>query len=182
MSDLKNSMKVALCGVLAALSTAVMFLTGLIPVATLALPAIAGCFLIPVVGEIGVPWGFGVYAVCGALSFLLAPDREAALCYLLFFGYYPALTAVLGRIRNRTLRVVVKLLIFNAAVVLETLLSIYVLHIPWESIGALGKATPFVLLALANLMFVLYDRALDGLIILYFRKFSRQVRRVLKLK
>ena len=101
---------------------------------------------------------------------------------MLFFGYYPALTAVLGRIRNRTLRVVVKLLIFNAAVVLETLLSIYVLHIPWESIGALGKATPFVLLALANLMFVLYDRALDGLIILYFRKFSRQVRRVLKLK
>ena len=46
---MKNSMKLALCGVMAALSTVLLFLTGAAPVATLALPAIAGCLLIPVV-------------------------------------------------------------------------------------------------------------------------------------
>lgn len=179
---MKNSMKVALCGVLAALSTVVMFFTGIIPIATLALPAIAGCLLIPVVAEIGVAWGFGVYAVCGVLAFLLAPDREAALFYLLFFGYYPVLIGVLGRIKNKALQMAVKLLVFNAAVVLETVLSIYVLGIPWENIGFLGKATPIVLLLLANLVFILYDRALGGLIALYFAKFHGRVRRLLKLK
>ncbi len=179
---MKNSMKAALCGILAALSAVVMFFTGIIPIATLALPAIAGCFLIPVVAEIGVPWGFGTFAVCGALSFLLAPDREAALFYVLFFGYYPVLIGVLDRVGNQAFRYVLKLLIFNAAIVAETLLAVFVLGIPWETIEFLGKATPLVLLLLANLVFVLYDRALNGLIALYFRKFSRQVRRLLKLK
>ena len=179
---MKQSMKIPFCGMIAALSVTVMFLTGLIPVATLALPAIAGCFLIPVVGEIGVPWGFGVYAVCAVLSFLLAPDREAALCYLLFFGYYPVLTAVLGKVKNKILRMTLKLLLFNAAAVSEGLLTVYVLGIPWESMDFLGNVGIPVLLLMANLMFLLYDRALGGLIVLYFRKFSNQVRRILKLK
>ena len=65
-------MKLAFCGVMAALSTVLLFLTGVAPVATLALPAIAGCLLIPVVVEAGLPWAFGVYGVCSVLSFLLA--------------------------------------------------------------------------------------------------------------
>ena len=179
---MKQSMKIALCGIIAALSVTVMFLTGLIPVATLALPAVAGCFLIPIVGEIGVPWGFGVYAVCAALSFLIAPDREAALCYLLFFGYYPVLTAIFGRVKNKIVRLILKLLLFNCAAVLEAVLTVYVLGIPWESMEFLGNAGIPVLLLMANVMFLLYDRALGGLIVLYFRKFSRQVRRLLNLK
>lgn len=179
---MKSSVKVAFCGVLAALSTVVMFLTGVIPTATIALPALAGCFLIPVVAELGKRWGLGVYLVCAALSFLLAPDREAALIYVLFFGYYPVLLPVLGRIRSKALCWAAKLAVFNAAVVLETALSIYVLGIPWESIGFLGKATAPALLVLANVMLLLYDRALNGLIVLYLRRFHDQVRRVLQMK
>lgn len=179
---MKNSMKVAFCGVLAALSTVLMFLTGLIPVATLAIPAIAGCLLIPVVVEVGVSWGFGVYGVCGALSLLLAPDREAALFYLLFFGYYPVLYAVLGRIKSKAVRYAAKLAVFNAAVVGETLLSIYVLGIPFESISFLGKFTPLVLLLLANVVFIIYDFALDGLIATYLRRLHDKIGRVFKWK
>ena len=39
---MKNSMRVAFCGVIAALSTVLFLLTGVVPVATIALPAIAG--------------------------------------------------------------------------------------------------------------------------------------------
>ena len=100
---MKNSMKLALCGVMAALSTVLLFLTGAAPVATLALPAIAGCLLIPVVVEVGLPWAFGVYGVCSVLGVFLAPDRQALLFYVLFFGHYPALFAVLGRIAGHPL-------------------------------------------------------------------------------
>ncbi len=178
---MKKSKKVALCGVLAALSAVLLFFTGIIPVATLALPAVAGCLLIPVVAEIGTAWGFGLYAVCAALAFFVSPDREAALFYLLFFGHYPVLIGVIGRIKNRAARYGVKLLVFNAAVIAETLLSIFVLGIPWETISFLGRATPVVLLVLANVVFLMYDRAMDGLILLYFKKFHDRVRRLLKL-
>ena len=83
---MKQSMKLAFSGVMAALATVLLFLTGVAPVATLALPAIAGCLLIPVVVEAGLSWGFGVYGVCSVLSFLLAPDREAFFFYLLFLN------------------------------------------------------------------------------------------------
>lgn len=179
---MKNTIKIAFCGMTAALSAAVLFFTGIVPIATLALPAVAGCLLIPVVAELGVPWGFGVFAVCGVLSFLLTPDREAALFYVLFFGYYPVLVGVLGRIRNKAARYLVKFLVFNAAVILETVLSIFVLRIPWETISFLGKATPVVLLAMANLVFFLYDRALGGLIALYFHKFHARVQKALRLR
>lgn len=178
---MKLSMKVAFCGVLAALSTVLMFLSGLIPVATLAIPAIAGCLLIPVVAEVGVGWGFGVYGVCGVLSLLLAPDREAALFYLLFFGYYPVLFALLGRIRNRLLGYLAKFFIFNLAVVLEALISIYVLGIPLETIGFLGRFTPLVLLVLGNLVFLVYDHALDGLIAQYFHRLHGRISRAFRM-
>ena len=57
---LKRSMKVALGGVFTALSLVILFLTGVAPMATIALPATAGCLLIPVVVEAGLPWAFGV--------------------------------------------------------------------------------------------------------------------------
>lgn len=175
-------MKIALCGIVAALSAVVMLFTGVIPVATIALPALAGCLIIPVVAELGMSWGAGVFAVCGVLSFLLAPDREAALLYILFFGYYPVLIGVVGKIKSRAVQTVAKLSIFNAAVIAETYISVYVLGIPWENIGFLGRLTPIVMLVLANIVFVLYDRALCGLIAMYFVKYHDKVRRMLKLK
>lgn len=177
---MKQSMKLAFCGVIAALSTVLMFLTGLAPTATLALPAIAGCLLIPVVVEAGLAWGAGVYGVCCVLSFLLAPDREAFLFYLLFFGYYPVLYAVLGRIRGRVLRYAAKLLVFNAAVALEVLLSVYVLGVPVESFFILGWIGPVVMWMLANAVFILYDLALDGLILQYYRRLHPRLGKLLK--
>lgn len=177
---MKQSMKLAFCGVIAALSTVLMFLTGLAPTATLALPAIAGCLLIPVVVEAGLAWGAGVYGVCCVLSFLLAPDREAFLFYLLFFGYYPVLFAVLGRIRGRVLRYAAKLLVFNAAVALEVLLSVYVLGVPVESFFILGWIGPVVMWLLANAVFILYDLALDGLILQYYRRLHPRLGKLLK--
>lgn len=176
----RKTLSVTLCGIIAALSVVVLFFTGLIPVATLALPAVAGILLIPVVAELGIPWGFGVYAVAAVLAFFLTPDREAALFYVMFFGYYPVLFGVLAKIRSTPVRVAAKLGIFNAAVVGETLLSVYVLGIPWESISVLGAWTAPVLLLAANGVFLLYDKALGGLIVLYFQRFHGQVSRLLQ--
>ena len=160
---MKNSMKLALCGMMAALSTVLLFLTGAAPVATLALPAIAGCLLIPVVVEVGLP-----------------PDRQALLFYVLFFGHYPALFAVLGRIRAKALRYAAKLLVFNAAMALEVLLSVYLLGIPFESFAILGPLGPVLLAVLANVVFIVFDRALEGLIVQYLHRLHPRMAKILR--
>ena len=83
--------KVALCGVVSALSVVLMLMTGIVPIATIALPALAGCLTIAIVAETNVRYGFAVYCVVSVLAILLTPDREAILFYILFFGYYPTL-------------------------------------------------------------------------------------------
>ena len=176
----KNTMKLALCGVMTALSVVLMLFEGLFPIASVAIPALAGCLLVPVTAHAGLSWAFGAYGASGVLCLLLAPDREAALIYLLFFGYYPALFAVLSRIRNKAARWAGKLVLFNAAAIGEALLAISVLGIPAEeftSIPFVGVYGPAVLLALANLVFVVYDRALGQVISLYYHRFYSKFER-----
>ncbi|MBP3703986.1 MAG: hypothetical protein J6I98_00500 [Clostridia bacterium] len=162
--------RVALCGVIAALSVVVLFLTGIIPVATIALPAVAGCFLIAVVAETNARYGMAVYAVVSLLSIFLVPDREATLMYIVFFGYYPALYGLLSRIRNRALCWAAKLFVFNAAMIAEGAAAVLMLSVPLEEMMPYGWISIPVMLVLFNLVFVLYDRSMNGLIVMYIRR------------
>lgn len=171
---------IAFCGVIGALSVVVMFLTGLVPVATIALPAIAGCFLIAVVAETGTRYGFAVYLIVSLLSALLVPDREAALFYILLFGYYPVLYGVLSRIRNRVLCWAAKLAVFNTAMAAEALLAFFLLSLPIEEILPYGWGFLPVLLLLLNAVFVLYDLSMNGLIVFYIRRLHPLVGKVFK--
>ena len=87
----------AFCGMAVALETALMFLTGLMPTATYSLPALAGLVGIVIVVELGVKWAWPVYGAASILSALIAPDKEAAALYVLFFGCYPILKAIVER-------------------------------------------------------------------------------------
>lgn len=177
---LKNTSRIALCGVIAALDVVVLFLTGLIPTATVALPALAGYFLIAVVAETSVRYGFAVYAVVAVLSLLLVPDREAALLYIVFFGYYPALYGVLGRIGNRVLCWAAKLAVFNAAMIAEGLLAAFVLMLPMEELLPFGWISIPIFLILLNAIFILYDLSMNGLIVMYIRRIHPAVRKFLR--
>ena len=74
---MSKSGKIALGGLLTALGVVLMFLTGLIPIGTYALPAIAGVLLIVAVIEIGAKWAWMIYAAVAVLSLLFAADKFA---------------------------------------------------------------------------------------------------------
>ncbi|RKJ39940.1 hypothetical protein D7X94_09925 [Acutalibacter sp. 1XD8-33] len=180
---MKDAKKLALCGVIAAMSVVLMLFEGLFSLASVAVPALAGCLLIPIVAEAGLGYAFGTFGATGLLCLFLAPDREAALIYLLFFGYYPALYAVLSKIKGAVLRWAAKLALFNAAAVSEALLTIWVLGAPAEEfmeIPFVGAYGPAVLLLLANGVFVVYDIALAGVIAQYYRRFRRMIAKYLQ--
>ena len=82
----ENSRKTALCGVLAALSAVMMFMGGLLPLATFTAPALAGMFLLPLALEFGKSSGLIAYAAVGFIAFFIVPDREISLIFIFFLG------------------------------------------------------------------------------------------------
>ena len=69
MRNRSKASVLALCGVLAALAVALMFLGGVIPFAAIACPVLASLVLIPVYAETGKKWSF---AVCTRLNWKTA--------------------------------------------------------------------------------------------------------------
>ena len=164
---LKQGEKLAFGGILCALSTLFVAGAGLFPTMTYALPAISGVLLIAAVIELGKRWAFFCYAAVAVLSLLLGTDKEAALLFLLLFGYYPILKSLLDPLRSRVLQWTAKLLVFNAAAVLSYWLAVYVLGIPQESFSVAGVSWQWLLLLAGNVVFFLYDKAIGGVAVLY---------------
>lgn len=100
-----------------------MFLTALLPMATFALPALAGLLMIMIVIEMGARWAWPTFAVVAILSVFFVPDKQAALLYVIFFGYYPILKALIERLKNKIVQWVLKYAVFNAAIVSAYLLQ-----------------------------------------------------------
>ena len=103
-----------------------------------------------------------------ALAALLAPEKEAAVLFV-FFGYYPMLRKLIGRLRVRAAAWAVKLVYVNAAVFAAYGLMLYVFHLTavMEDFEGMGKAMLAVLLVLANVTFVIYDVLIARLEIYY---------------
>ena len=148
--------RMALCGVLAALAVALMFLGGTVPFASIACPVLASLVLIPVYCECGWKWGLLWYAAVAAVLFV-------------FFGYYPMLRKLIGRLRVRAAAWAVKLVYVNAAVFAAYGLMLYVFHLTavMEDFAGMGKAMLAVLLVLANVTFVIYDVLIARLEVYY---------------
>lgn len=164
----RKTAALALCGVLAALATALMFLGGALPFAAIACPVLASLVLLPVYIETGKRWSVLWYLTVAVLGLLLAPEKEAAVLFV-FFGYYPMLHKLLGHLPGRRLKWLIKLLYVNVAVLAAYGLMLYVFPIAslTEEFATMQQWFVAVLLVLANVSFVLYDILIDRLEVFY---------------
>lgn len=163
-----NAARIALCGVLAALAVALMFLGGTVAFAAIACPVLASLVLIPVYSECGWKWGLVWYAAVAILALLLAPDKESAILFVAF-GYYPMLRKRIGHLHGRVLKWICKLVYVNAVVCAAYALMIFVFHM--EAVSAefsgYGRWMLAALAVLTNLTFVVYDLLIVRLEIFY---------------
>lgn len=168
---------IALCGVLAALAVALMFLGGAVPFASIACPVLASLVLIPVYCECGKKWGLLWYLAVSILSVLLAPEKEAAILFV-FFGYYPMLRKYIGRLRSKVLKYLIKLVYVNAAVVAAYTLMLFVFHLNGvvEDFAGIGNFMLAALFILTNVTFIVYDILISRLEIFYHIKLRRKLK------
>lgn len=171
----KRIFRTAFCGIISAASVVILIISSIIPFSSYSAPALAGIICVAAVIEAGNKYALCVYFSVSVLSFLIVPDKEAALLYTAFFGYYPIIKQLTEiRIKNHILQMTVKVLVFCAAACLFYFCSVYVLGIPADEFSTGGVNIPLFFLAAGVVVFIIFDYAFTSLITFYFnfiRKF-----------
>lgn len=178
----KVSFIVSLGGIVSAICLFAMFLTGMLPLFVYALPALAGALMIIIVVEIGIKWAFVTYATVGILSLFITPDKEAAVLFIMFLGYYPIIKALFEKIKSRIAEWLLKIVCFNISILVayQIIIKVFGMVDVLEQFGDYGKYGALILLFFANIVFVIYDIALSRAISAYINWFSPKILRKLK--
>ena len=96
-----ESQKIALCGMLGALSVVLLLLGSALQIGTYAAPMLAAFLLIPVLEEYGTRYALTLYVCVAILAVLFVPETELALFYVLVMGYYPVLRVKLNGVKSK---------------------------------------------------------------------------------
>ena len=156
-----------------------MLITYISPIVTYTAPPFAGILLIIIIKEISRKWAFGTYAAIGVLSLLFIADKESAVFFVFFFGYYPILRSYLSeKLNNRIILFILKFSVFNAALLSAVFVCAFVFHIDYSEFSSTGEYLMLLFLALMNIVFVLYDFLIDRLLFLYDIKLKKKFARL----
>lgn len=177
---MKQSSKTALGGIVAALSISIMFMVSVVPFLTYALPAAAAVLLIPVIIEINKKWALGVYFSVSILSLLILPNKEVAVIYAAFFGYYPVLKSFFESRYKKLPEWIFKLLIFNCTIAVSYYLMMRFMGVTIDEMDSFGVYAIPILLGLGTISFILYDYALTKIVSLYIIKWQKQFKKVFR--
>ena len=175
--------KTAVGGMAAALSVVILIPTAL-DIFVYALPAFAGMITLFCVIELNKKWALGVFTASALLSLILVPNKEAAVLYITFFGYYPVLKSSLEKIRLRAVEYLLKFLCFNISVVLSYVLLVFAFGISIEQLfgDELTRAMYIVLPALMNVMFIAYDLCLTRMYTVYINVWQKRFHKLFRFR
>lgn len=178
----KKVFAVAYGGVLTALSV-VLLLVGNVPFAEFVAPVFAGIIALFAYVELTGKYALLVYLATTIVGLVVSPNKEPVLLYACFFGYYPSVKFALDKgIKFKLLRAIIKLLVFNCAMVVAYLILVFLFKVPIEEIGALGKWTLVLLLGIANVLFVLFESTLRVFSLFYEKVLQPKVHKAFNIK
>ncbi len=180
MNRKKLSFKVALGGVIAALSIILMLGAGVTSTLVYAIPMVAGALLMVLVIEFGTGFATAVYVAVSVVSLLVLGNKEAAVMYVGLFGYYPIIKGFLERKLKTVSCWIIKYIIFNVAVVASYVVVTKIFMIPFEDIEGFGKWGLVILLLAGNVVFAMYDVLLTRLVTIYLYKWQKHIKRLFK--
>lgn len=173
------SYRVALGGIVSALCLVTMFLAGILPALYLLLPMIAGILLMIIAVEVNTAWALLTYISVSLLSMFITFDKEAALIFIMFFGHYPILRFYITKIHLTSLRIIIKLVLFNACVLAYFYVTVYLFGLDeiLEEFDDFGRYGGYIMLGISNIVFILYDINLDNLYKIYKKRLLPKFRK-----
>ncbi len=163
---------------MAAFAAVTMFVS-LIPSLTYAVPAMAGLFIMVTLIEVGTKWSIGSYITASLILLVMPTDNESKMLFIVFFGYYPIIKAQVEKIKSRVVEYIIKFIVVNSAILVSYNILAGLLGIDMGNMGEFGKYTGIILIAVANVVFVIYDFAISRLSNFYILKFHKIVGKIL---
>ncbi len=161
-----------------ALSVVLMLVTTVLPVMMYVLPIVTGILIMLTAEVTNKKWAIGTFFSTAIISLLLLTEKETALTYLFFFGWYPLIRERLSGI-PKALQYVLKLVMFNISAVAIGVVGVYVFGLSKDDYTEFGKYTIPILLAMANVVFVLYEMMLKKYS-LFLKEMGKRIRKKLK--
>lgn len=180
---MRESSKAALCGIISSLAVVIMLSTYLSPFLVYTAPAFSGLLLLLILNELGFRWAAGTYFTVSLISVFVVADKEAAVFYTMFFGYYPILCFLLeSKVKNKILRTILKFLTFNASCLFAFALCMYVLALDMSEIIGDGISFTILFAFLMNVLFFVYDMLIIRLQQLYVKKLRKKFRKLFNIR
>lgn len=175
-----ESTRIAMCGMVVALSVVLMLTSSIIPVMTYAAPLLCGVLLIPVQLEYDRRTAWTVFAAAALLTLILGFDKELAFFYL-FLGYYPIIKWRIERIRSNPRKLILKLLFFSVSLILMYVLLGLVIGFAavMADFQDMGKIMTFLFFCMMLVCLMLFDRLLTPLSIVYVTRFQPKLKKLL---
>lgn len=162
--------KLALSAMLCALGVVFLYLGAVITVLDLTMVALVSFFVFFAVIEVGKPFPLLIYAVTGLLALLILPDKFGAVAYVLFGGIYPIMKAMFERL-PMWISWLLKFSFFNTVLTVLIAVTLFVLHMEDSDL-----AFNFVVYAVSNLTFILYDVMTTQVVTFYLVKLRKRFR------
>ena len=171
----KQTKKIALCGVLGALATTILMMGFLFPFATYVCPAISASLLLIIVYEYGVKTGLTLYVAVSFLGLMMVPDYELVFMFIFVFGLYTVIKLPLDRKLGKKARLLSKFIYINVALVISysILLFIFPVAVLVNEFATYSTAFVALLIVMFWLVFFMYDKAVENVLIIYIRKFRK---------
>lgn len=167
---MSGSRKVALSGVFTALCVTLLFVGSAVSVLDLSSAAIASFVILIALTETGPGYALGVYAAASVLAAVLLPNKEPAVYFTAFSGFYPVLKVPLNRIKPKALSYIARFAVFNICAAAAILFLIYILNVPTEK-----KWYAILLILAANVAFAIYDLALERATVFYINRIRKHI-------
>ena len=157
----------------------VMMLGAYFPYLTYAIPAFAGLCIMVVLLELGAKWAISAYITSAVLTLLFC-EPEAMLMYVFLFGYYPILKAFIEKINKPLLEWPIKMIFFNVVVILVYSFIAQLFGVNISDTNDFGKYTVYIVLAVANVVFVIYDITVAKMATFYIYIIKPKLHKLLK--
>ena len=178
---MRESSKAALGGIISALAVVVMLVTYFSPLLVYTAPPFAGLLLIVIVDEMGYRWALGTYVAISLLSVFLIADKESAVYFTMFFGYYPIMKLWLdARLKFRFLRAVLKAIVGNASMAASVAVCVFVFHIPYDDLTEKGYAMLIVFWVMLNVLLFVYDMLVGGMQAFYMNRVRGRITKIFR--
>ena len=157
----------------------VLMLVAYFPYLTYAIPAFAGLCIMVVLLELGAKWAISAYITSAVLTLLFC-EPEAMLMYVFLFGYYPILKAFIEKINKPLLEWPIKMIFFNVVVILVYSFIAQLFGVNMSDTNDFGKYTVYIVLAVANVVFVIYDITVAKMATFYIYIIKPKLHKLLK--